>query len=359
MIGEPNRYDPSEIADHMRKRTPLGLQHLKIIKKYLEARGLKALSDEEVIKWFEDNVKWKLASLGWVSGFRPDYEEATHICAPYVKSLSLDVAVEKGFEVDDLYASRATREGLIKSIRDHDPAFITYNGHGNTNVVTGQDGQVVIIVGDTEMAKLLAGRIINFLSCLAGKELLPWLVRQGVTACAGYKDVYWFTYGDGVERFFFEPHFTFDRKLYAGSSVGESAKAVRQAYQDSFDKAPEGAKPYIMHDLENYVVYGDMDARIKEVFVWSYSLDGMKTWRRIGVSATPEYVWDTSTIPPPPTGSYDNCYVKVSYGDLWDVNDKPFKLVRRRREIVLVEPEGGREYEIGEKIKLKAKILEK
>jgi len=62
-------------------------------------------------------------------------------------------------------------------------------GHGDVDAFTGQNEAVILEVGRYDPREV-SGKVIKLISCQAGVELGPDLIRNGALSFAGYKDDY-------------------------------------------------------------------------------------------------------------------------------------------------------------------------
>jgi len=109
-----------------------------------------------------------------------------------------------------LFGDDVTYEKVRDALQQHDPIIYLANGHGYTNVQTGQyfpeteSYEVIFQLNDNE--DWLNGRIVYFLSCYCGAELGRSIVEKGgAIAFIGYNDTFTFVwkleeYKDHPER---------------------------------------------------------------------------------------------------------------------------------------------------------------
>lgn len=101
---------------------------------------------------------------------RPLYEGTTH----YLFFWSEDVisfARSKSYKILDLKTKKANRKNLESYLKSKQPSLVLFNGHGASDLIAGQNDEVIIKVGENEA--LLKGAVVYALSCKTGKVLGP------------------------------------------------------------------------------------------------------------------------------------------------------------------------------------------
>lgn len=116
---------------------------------------------------------------------RPEYDPTTRYLSQWA-GLVIDLAGKLGHKVIDLARNRATRKELESVIRKTGPGLVFANGHGDDDLVCGQDGEVLVQAGDNE--RMFAGRVVNVLSCRSAKKLGPSCIKVGAKAYIGYAE---------------------------------------------------------------------------------------------------------------------------------------------------------------------------
>lgn len=79
------------------------------------------------------------------------------------------------------------------------PELIVLNGHGDADLITGQDNEILIKTGENE--GLLTGKIIYALSCRTAKILGPKSIEKKTKCYLGYTEDFVFF----CHREFFSP----------------------------------------------------------------------------------------------------------------------------------------------------------
>jgi len=249
------------------KEDPDALIHVEIIASYMKERGLEPTL-QDIIDWLKEarrehpDVNFCVYKLRVLTG-RPDFETATHYGAAFLYEYVNKYAEEKGFEIIDLFKGDAVREKFIEVLSKNNISFISWCGHGNTDVLTGQLYSRILKVGDTETAELLrrANVVgISALSCLTFAELGRWLVENKyVKWYHGYEREFIFVVSrkeppteDQYARPFFDAHFTFDRVILSGGKPSEAYKEAQEKFTKYINdpNVPQVCKPYLRWDMK-------------------------------------------------------------------------------------------------------------
>ena len=200
---------------------------------------------------------------------RPDYENATRYGSAW-QSLIVNAASGAGLNVTDLYGANATGENFHSAIATQDPILVNIFGHGNYNIIAGQNHEVYLQGGVND--NVLAERVVYDLSCRSGRDLGSSAVNQGAVSFLGYNEDFLFvvTYGDHpdgwmenpladeVARGFFESHNVAPISYIQGSSI-----------EDSY---------WVSQDNFNYwiQVWEAIDSQVASLLVWDRDHQVMK-----------------------------------------------------------------------------------
>lgn len=128
---------------------------------------------------------------------RADHDLPTKYLATYTRLL-VEEAVKQGHAVVNLYGDggegtdgpAATLE--FEKQMDANPDAIIIAGHGNSDLITGQDLQVLMKVGVND--DLMSGKKAFFASCLTGQRLGPSMVDKNCPEFYGYVADFVFNY---------------------------------------------------------------------------------------------------------------------------------------------------------------------
>jgi len=139
--------------------------------------------------------------------------------------------------------------------------------HGSEDKIVGQHGSL-LMAKDGETAGFCRRRFVWMLSCLAGAELLPWMVQRGAISTMGYKDKFIFCISGGMNGYaepFFRSHFAGVQALLKGKTAKEAYEETIKTFEKYLDdpNIPEKIKPYLLHDKDCCVYFGDPNAKLE------------------------------------------------------------------------------------------------
>lgn len=124
---------------------------------------------------------------------RPSFDLTTRYISAWAEKI-IDIAKKKGNKVFDLDKKRANRKEFESMIKKNEPTIVFFNGHGDYDVVTGQDNEELVRADGNE--KILKSKIVYALSCRSGKILGPSSVKSGADAYIGYDEDFIFLYDE-------------------------------------------------------------------------------------------------------------------------------------------------------------------
>ncbi|MBU3979546.1 hypothetical protein KJ980_01695 [Patescibacteria group bacterium] len=205
---------------------------------------------------------------------RPLYEGTTHYLFFWNEAV-INFAKSKSYKILDLKIKRANRKNLESYLRNKKPNLVLLNGHGSSDLITGQDDEVIIKVGENE--ELLKGTIVYALSCKTGQILGPKSIDKGTIAYIGYKENFNFwtnsSYvsrpnSDPRARLFFEPSNQIGLSLLKGRSVQEACHKAKNAFRENATKLivtnslDQFVIPDLLWNMVHLAHFGDNDAAI-------------------------------------------------------------------------------------------------
>jgi hypothetical protein len=207
----------------------------------------------------------------------PYYEIATFLWSPFLKGWVSNELKKRGVETVLLWGSDATRQKLFNAVKDKDVKGTLGVGHGNDEVIVGQNNEILLRVGDTlgpEWRKDCVGPV----SCLVGRKLMPYLIQQGVPCGIGEVTEYWFTAEkeqhqgndpneDALMKYYLLAEYTFWYRLAEGFTAGEAYKMmIKEYYKQSAlaKQVDEETAYYVAYDAQNRKFFGDENFRIRE-----------------------------------------------------------------------------------------------
>ncbi len=207
---------------------------------------------------------------------RPNSDPTTKIISIWAKKI-VDIAKTKKYFVIDLPAQKANLKEFIKAIKEN-PQLIFINGHGNDDVVTGQNQEILVQKGENE--EILKNKIVYALSCRSGKKLGPASVKSGANAYIGYDEDFIFLYDekykanpalDKTIALFLDPSNQVMISLLEGKTTGESHQASKESYgrqikkllSSKATKIESASVRYLLWDQKHQVCCGDRKVKIK------------------------------------------------------------------------------------------------
>jgi hypothetical protein len=206
---------------------------------------------------------------------RPQYELTTHYLFSWSKKI-IEFAQSRGDKILDLKGKRVTRENFEVMLRKMSPQLVLLNGHGNDNVVCGQDDEEILIANDNEV--LLGEKIIYALACRTSNILGKKSVDNGATCYIGYQEDFLFwthpnyatkPLDDPRAKMFLEPSNLLSTSLVKGHAAYEAVAKTKKAMLENIQKliatdSPDQFMiPDILWDIGNLVCLGDQNAKLK------------------------------------------------------------------------------------------------
>lgn len=201
---------------------------------------------------------------------RPRHEATTFYLFAWAKKI-IEAALAKNFRVIDLKENRANRKELTSVIKKTSPQLIVLNGHGNADLITGQNGEVLIKANENE--EMLAGRIIYALSCRTAKLLGPKSVAKGARCYLGYKEDFVFFHknltkplNDPWAGLFLEPSNQIPISLIKQYTSGKACEKAKNMYlkniqQLIINNSPDSFLiPKLLWDMQYLTCIGDQDS---------------------------------------------------------------------------------------------------
>lgn len=203
---------------------------------------------------------------------RPDFEPATQVGSFALKHV-VDAWRARDLEITDLAGADAVREKVLDAFNVHDPVLYFMVGHGNEDLMTGQEYDNLFWTCD---CRALVGRVIVALSCVTAARLGPDAVGKGARCYIGYdKDFTWIM--DVVQdpllnlyaRGFFEAVLEILYRLMAGDTTAEAYRASMDVWNywiDYWTRSTDPSAPlvlqWLIHDRDSQKLIGDAMATV-------------------------------------------------------------------------------------------------
>ncbi|MEM0060409.1 MAG: Ig-like domain-containing protein [Candidatus Micrarchaeia archaeon] len=207
----------------------------------------------------------------------PYYEIVTSLWNPFLKGWVKNELEKRGIGTILLWRDDANRQKLFQSVTDADVKGVLGAAHGWESGIVGQYDQVLIKVGDKigpEWRKIC----LNMVSCLVARELIPWLVQQGVPSAIGEVTEYIFTAEDKPRegnnpeedrllKYYLYSEYTFWFAMAQGFTAEEAYKLmIKEYYRQSklAESVDEETAYYVKYDANNRKFFGDGKFRLIE-----------------------------------------------------------------------------------------------
>jgi hypothetical protein len=226
---------------------------------------------------------------------RANFEQATEILEDFMGYDFVEKAKALGKIVVDLDAALDTRLNFANAFKQHpEIKSVFIGGHGNYDVVTGQNYDILWKSSMIEELKVEGGRRdIMTISCRCGKTLGRDLIKYGAHCYKGYKEDFILMYGGTKPPYEDE---------YAKSFLLPAIKRCEFMYNDLLDADECEQKANEMSDAEiqrwrsinpqmaNYIVYdksvqvyykeGQTDGDEKSWWekLWEAFINWIKSW---------------------------------------------------------------------------------
>jgi len=201
----------------------------------------------------------------------PNHDLTTNYISSWAQKV-IKIAKKKSLKTVALKNKRAKKSEFISINKKIKPQLIFLNGHGDYDLVAGQDNEVLVKAGDNE--RCLSGKITYALSCRSAKTLGKISVRHGAKAYLGYNEDFVFNYdlkkisrplNDKIGELFLEPSNLVVSSLLKGHNAGESWENSQNDFKrkaitiiTSKDKVMINTYlPNLLWDIKHQVCLGD------------------------------------------------------------------------------------------------------
>jgi hypothetical protein len=206
---------------------------------------------------------------------RPNYEDTTRYLY-FWSQILIKKAYKVHEEVIDLAEKNANAKKFKSQIQKKNPRLVVLNGHGDYDLVTGHDGEILVAIGINE--DLLTNRIVFSRSCRSAKKLGKACVAQGTTAYIGYTEDFVFfvtksienPLDDTVAQLFLEPSNLIVVGLLDGKSASDANEKSKDMTHETIQKlaSSEATKedreliPYLQWNRTHQVCLEDAKAKV-------------------------------------------------------------------------------------------------
>jgi len=202
---------------------------------------------------------------------RPNYEKTTYYLFHWNKKI-LTEAQDKKVNVIDLAEKRANKKELVSALSKRNPGFVILNGHGDANLITGQENETLIKAGENE--QLLEGKVVYALSCKTAQTLGPASMKKGCKLYIGYSEdfTFWFKSPRPLEdpwaRYFLDTSNSIPIGLLKGHTVKEVYERAKSLNLKNIrkliaTKSPDSFLiPDLLWNMSNLRYLGKADAHL-------------------------------------------------------------------------------------------------
>lgn len=211
-----------------------------------------------------------MPNLTKILAARANYELATVYLSSWLQP-TMDYATKLGYSVTDLYGEDATLANFMNALNVDDPALVLIGGHGAENLVTGQNGEVLLeaCVNDG----LMQQRTAVLAACATGVKLGPSMINKGANAYVGFQADFIFSVTPGYETRplhdpraapFFTAINTLMYALLDGKTLSEIYEVGVASFNEEISKWWNNPDPeasdiisYLQWDRDNFIVIGN------------------------------------------------------------------------------------------------------
>ncbi len=205
---------------------------------------------------------------------RPEHDDTTHYLSKWCEE-TITLARSKGLKVLDLHREKAVRKEFEERIDKLSPRLIVLNGHGDTDKVTGNNKEPILVAGDNE--GLLRDKIVYAISCSSAKLLGPKSIEKGTINYSGYDDDFIFFYdpnnitkplSDETAKLFLEHSNLFIESMIKGNTIRESKQRAENKLRENIVNLSSSSSTdsnlirFLWWDLVHFVSHGNQDIAI-------------------------------------------------------------------------------------------------
>lgn len=188
-------------------------------------------------------------------------------------------AKKTDMEVHDKTGDDAIIANIERQLREVDPIFFFHASHGGKNLLTGQDGDILICCRGESLCRdpnydILSDRVVYTLSCSSANELGPAVIQADGISYIGYEDdlTICLVERKDADAAFKDIWASGAKELLDGKTTGEAYDKIKQRYQvwiEYWELRPRDWLSPPMRDmlkwnLRNLKLLGRKDARITE-----------------------------------------------------------------------------------------------
>ena len=205
---------------------------------------------------------------------QPNHDLTTNYLFFWAEKI-IDIAKRKEIRVVALKSRRANKKEFLSINKKTNPQLIFFNGHGDYDLIAGQDNEVLVKSEDND--KCLGGRLVYALACRSAGKLGKTSVKQGTKAYLGYDEDFVFNYDlekiskpldDKVAQLFLKPSNLIVSSLLKGHTAHQSWENSQNDFKRritaivaSKDRVMVSSYlPNLLWDMQHQVCLGDKKA---------------------------------------------------------------------------------------------------
>jgi len=176
----------------------------------------------------------------------------------------------------ELTKERSNKKEFTDMIERENPHFVILNGHGNDELITGFNQDILIKCDDNEA--ILGGKIVHSMACESAKKLGHKCITLGTKTFIGYKEKFNLVHmnkkteleqlNDPVAKFFLEPAYEAVLALVEGKTTGEAYTKSQNLYRENLAVLITSNKTEyntvlasrLYHNFQHQVCLGDQGA---------------------------------------------------------------------------------------------------
>lgn len=176
----------------------------------------------------------------------------------------------------ELKKERSNRVEFMELIERENPQLVIFNGHGNDELITGFNQDILVMCDDNE--SILEGKIVHSMACESAKSLGQKCITIGTRAFIGYKEKFHLVHlgkesvaeqvNDPIASFFLEPAYEVIVALVEGNTTGDAHARSQNMYKKKLlelitnNNAEQNTMlaSSLYHNFQHQVCLGDQTA---------------------------------------------------------------------------------------------------
>jgi hypothetical protein len=205
---------------------------------------------------------------------KPNFDDTTFYISHY-SNLITEEAKKKGIITKSFEGKETTRENIHKFVNKQKPKFLFLNGHGNSESIEGNKGEIIFSINDKH---LFSEEIIYARSCLLGEKFGKEVFENKKGCFIGYKYPFMFYIDetnssnpskDKIAQYFLEPSNKIASAIIKGNTTEEANNKGKKATLKNIKKMMiEEKNSFLMigalwNNYEGQVLYGNEEQKFE------------------------------------------------------------------------------------------------